>query len=244
MKKWTLVPATGMALLLTAGCGSPNSIVTRPLSAPSSSGAAGTPTTSNTSSSANVTTGSNSSAQDKSSANSNAAKQPQNIYLRVLPGGKLGPDGKKHDAFSPSNFTITQGVPVTITITNFDNMQHSLTAPALGLNIQASPAQQGGAPGVTKITFTPSKPGNFQWRCIDPCDLDNNQWAMSHNGYMMGTITVTNAEGVAPSNQISGSSSDSNSNSGGNSGGNGYGGMMGGGNGGGMMGASAGRMNG
>lgn len=41
----------------------------------------------------------------------------QHIYLTVIPGMKLDLVGKLHDAFSPANFTLVQGVPANITIT-------------------------------------------------------------------------------------------------------------------------------
>jgi hypothetical protein len=39
-----------------------------------------------------------------------------------------------------------------------------------------------------KFTFkAPSQAGSYQWFCALPCD----PWAMSHDGYMRGHITVT-----------------------------------------------------
>ena len=35
-----------------------------------------------------------------------------------------------------------------------------------------------------------TKEGDFTWQCLDTCDEGNGQWAMSHKGYMMGTIHV------------------------------------------------------
>ena len=114
----------------------------------------------------------------------------QHIYLTVTPGMKLGPDGKLHDAFSPANFTLVEGVPAKITIYNYDNMKHSITNSALGINFQTRSSKKNGAPGVITYSFTPKKIGTFNWQCIDPCDLPNKQWAMSHFGYMEGKITV------------------------------------------------------
>lgn len=36
----------------------------------------------------------------------------QNVSLTVLPGGRLGPDGKMHDTVTDPNFTLVEGVPV------------------------------------------------------------------------------------------------------------------------------------
>lgn len=179
MKRSLMLPIIGLALLAVAGCGTQNNVKPQPATTPTNSTNATTASTNN----------SNFTASTPPVTQVSTLKQ-EHIYLTVLPGGKLGPDGKKHDAFSPSDFTLVQGVPVTITIYNFDNMKHSITNTDLGLNIQANPAKKDGAPGVTTFTFTPAKAGDFQWNCIDPCDLDNNQWSMSHSGYMTGTIHV------------------------------------------------------
>jgi len=114
----------------------------------------------------------------------------QHIYLTVTPGMKLGPDGKLHDAFSPANFTLVEGVPAKITIYNYDNMKHSVTSGALGINFLGKPSKKNGAAGVASYTFTPKKDGNYSWQCIYPCDMPNKQWSMSHKGYMQGTIHV------------------------------------------------------
>lgn len=175
MKKSLLIPVAGLALLLVAGCGTQSTPKSQPTTTPTN--------TASQSTNANQTT-------QTSTTPASTTLTKQHIYLTVLPGGKLGPDGKKHDAFSPSDFTMVQGVPVTITIYNFDNMKHSVTSSDLGLNIQANPSKKDGDPGVTTVTFTPSKAGDFKWQCVDPCDTDNNQWSMSHDGYMMGTIHI------------------------------------------------------
>lgn len=120
----------------------------------------------------------------------NNQRAQYNVNLKILPDSKPGADGKKHDAFYPADFTLKEGVPVKITISNYDDMPHSLTSSALGLNIQAKGSTQDGQPGVTTFTFTPHNAGDYQWICIDPCDLDANGWAMSQNGFMQGTIHV------------------------------------------------------
>lgn len=121
----------------------------------------------------------------------------QHIYLTVTPGMKLGPDGKLHDAFSPANFTLVQGVPAEVTIYNYDNMKHSVTSPSLGINFEAVPSKKNGTPGVATYKFTPKKVGTYNWQCIYPCDLPNKQWSMTHKGYMEGTIHVVPAKKAA-----------------------------------------------
>jgi hypothetical protein len=118
-------------------------------------------------------------------------QQVQNIYLVVEPGAKLGPDGKLHDAFINGDFTVTSGKPVHLTIYNYDDGTHTLTAGDLGLNVKIKGSEKKGQPGVTEADFTPTKEGTFNWMCADKCDGENNQWAMTHDGYMQGKITVT-----------------------------------------------------
>lgn len=112
------------------------------------------------------------------------------LDLKIYPDSKLGPDGINHDAYVPADFTLKEGVPVVLTIYNSDNAYHSFTSPSLGVNIQAAPASSNGSPGITRITFTPTLTGDFTWFCNDPCDQQANGWAMSNDGYMLGTIRV------------------------------------------------------
>jgi len=115
----------------------------------------------------------------------------QTIQLTVLPGGRHGPDGKMHDTFAPGSFTLIQGVPAIIEVYNYDQMLHSLTAPDLDLDIKVLAAAKEGVPNVTTQMFTPKKSGDFSWVCTVPCDEDANGWAMSHDGYMKGSIHVS-----------------------------------------------------
>ncbi|MBU6448974.1 MAG: hypothetical protein KGQ26_05035 [Rhodospirillales bacterium] len=134
------------------------------------------------------------------SAFAGVAKQHYKVY--VLPGGMgfVGPDGQHHDSIAPSTFVLKVGVPVTFTITNFDDGSHSITAPGLGVNIMIKPGtdESDGSikPAVTTYTFTPTKQGEFHWNCMVMCDGPSH-WAMSpgfdgpgRDGYMGGTFKV------------------------------------------------------
>jgi heme/copper-type cytochrome/quinol oxidase subunit 2 len=102
------------------------------------------------------------------------------VYLTVSPGLKPGPDGKLHDAFSVTNFYAHAGQPVKLVINNTDSADHSITAPAAGVNIMVKP-------GVHTYTLLVRKAGRFEWSCMMPCD----PYSMSHVGYMRGYITVS-----------------------------------------------------
>jgi plastocyanin len=100
--------------------------------------------------------------------------------------GKLGPGGTWHDAFLPADFTVKPGQKVTITFSNYDSSPHTFTSPSMGVQ-QTIPGGGAVNPKVTTFTFTaPKTPGAFQWWCAMPCD----PWAMKHNGYMRGIVTV------------------------------------------------------
>ena len=109
-----------------------------------------------------------------------------------------GPDGAMHDVFSAlSGTSVKVGIPVTITVTNKDDVIHSLTSPELGLNI-VIPAATDKGDGTVTFTFTPTKTGSFRWFCAIPCDTDNAGWDMTSDGtgsgqnnFMAGFITVT-----------------------------------------------------
>jgi plastocyanin len=115
--------------------------------------------------------------------------KPETINVAVKADdehGKLGPDGKWHDAFLPATFTVHAGDKVTVSVKNYDGGAHSFTSPSLGLNAMI-PAGSMSHPHQTTFTFTaPKKPGRYAWWCAMPCD----PWAMSHVGYMRGYVTV------------------------------------------------------
>jgi heme/copper-type cytochrome/quinol oxidase subunit 2 len=126
----------------------------------------------------------------------------QHYTLYVLPGnmGFVGPDKAHHDTIAPSDFVLKAGVPVTFTVINFDDGGHSITAPALGVNIKIKPgideANGGIKPVATTYTFTPTKKGEFHWNCMVMCDGPSH-WAMSagfdgpgRDGYMAGWFKV------------------------------------------------------
>lgn len=113
------------------------------------------------------------------------------LAMDVLPGFKLGPDGKLHDAFSPSTLTVAPGQKVELTVYNYDNMPHSFTSMALGVDQAFAPSPKNGQASVTVIDFTaPKKAGSYTFECIKPCDTPNGGWSMSQQGYMIGTLVV------------------------------------------------------
>ena len=171
--KGTIV-LTAFASLTLAGCGQSTS-----------------PQAANSNQSKTATNESQSAATPTSDKATNTdLQQVQNVYLVVEPGAKLGPDGKLHDAFINGDFTVTAGKSVHLTIYNYDDGTHTLTAQDLGINVKIKGSEKKGQPSVTEADFTPSKEGTFNWLCADKCDGQNNQWAMTHDGYMQGKITV------------------------------------------------------
>ncbi|HZD03562.1 MAG TPA: cupredoxin domain-containing protein [Longimicrobiales bacterium] len=115
-----------------------------------------------------------------------AAAHPESFTISLKGEAKLAPDGERYDAFSMTEFTVRAGVPVTMTIYNYDDMPHSFTSPRLGVDHMVASGEED-APSVTRFTFTPTKAGTYWWYCATPCD----EWAMTHIGYMIGKITVT-----------------------------------------------------
>jgi membrane fusion protein, multidrug efflux system len=114
---------------------------------------------------------------------------PQTINVAVKADderGRLGPDGKWHDAFLPADFKVHPGAKVTVTVANYDGGAHTFTSPSLGVNATL-PAGSMKHPHQTTFTFTaPKKAGRYAWWCAIPCD----PWAMAHDGYMRGYVTV------------------------------------------------------
>jgi plastocyanin len=102
--------------------------------------------------------------------------------------GKRGPDGQWHDAFLPADITVRAGDKVTITFTNYDSGPHSFVSPSLGVVQVINGGGSMGSPQTSTVTFiAPKHPGTYAWWCGVPCD----PWAMKHDGYMRGHVTVT-----------------------------------------------------
>jgi plastocyanin len=106
------------------------------------------------------------------------------VDLKIIGSYKVGPDGKKHDAFTKTDFAVKVGQPLTLRIDNTDNSPHSITSPVAGVNITTQP-------GVHTYTLVVTKAGRFEWYCMLPCDSDAHGWAMQNPGFMSGYITAT-----------------------------------------------------
>jgi hypothetical protein len=113
-----------------------------------------------------------------------SAVPTKTVTLEVIGGYKPGPDGKKHDAFTKTEFAVKVGQPLKLQINNTDDVPHSITAPVAGLNITIKP-------GTHTYTLVVTHAGRFQWFCITPCDTDANGWGMQNAGFMSGYITAT-----------------------------------------------------
>lgn len=117
--------------------------------------------------------------------------QPERINLVIVPDALRGSDKHTHDAYIPSSFTAAVGQQVIVTVYNLDTAPHSFTAPGLGLNVIVPGGPDQGIEGVKTFSFTARKAGSYHWKCILPCDNGGvHAWAMTHDGYMAGTITV------------------------------------------------------
>jgi plastocyanin len=101
------------------------------------------------------------------------------VALKVIPEGKRGPEGEKHDEFTTTEFTVKVGQPQLLKIDNTDTVPHSITAPGAGVNIVVMP-------GVHTYKLLLQRAGTYLWFCTFVCD----EWAMHHPGYMSGYITA------------------------------------------------------
>lgn len=116
---------------------------------------------------------------------------PARINLVIVPDALMGSNKKTHDAFVPAFITAKAGQQVVVTVYNLDTAPHSFTAAALGINVIVPGAASAGAVGSKTFSFTAGRAGTYHWKCILPCDNGGvNAWAMTHDGYMAGTITI------------------------------------------------------
>jgi len=120
-----------------------------------------------------------------------AALAPESINLTVVPDSLMGSNKHTHDAYVPAYISARANQKVIVTIYNLDTAPHSFTAPSLGINAIATAAKGQGGVGVTTFSFTATRAGVYHWKCILPCDNGGaTAWAMSHEGFMTGTITI------------------------------------------------------
>ncbi len=142
------------------------------------------------SSSSKTTTTMVSPAAGAAAATQTAAVPPQAMTIQVKADdehGRMGPDKQWHDAFLPADFTVRAGATVKVTVVNYDGGPHTFTSPAMNVNAIIPGGGSMSAPRTMTFTFTaPTKAGKYQWWCAVPCD----PWAMSHDGYMRGVVTV------------------------------------------------------
>lgn len=108
----------------------------------------------------------------------------ETVSLKIVPEGRLGPDGKKHDYYTKTEFAVKVGQRLDLRIDNTDEGEHSITSPEIGVNIIVKP-------GIHTYQLVVREKGRFSWFCVIPCDSNANGWAMQHAGYMSGYITAT-----------------------------------------------------
>lgn len=119
-----------------------------------------------------------------------APSTKDNVAMTILPGTKLGPDGKLHDIFSNADLNLVKGEKTTVTVYNYDDGAHDFVAKDLNLNVQIPGSKKKGDPSVTTFTITADKAGNFHWDCNVQCDGQAQGWAMANDGYMAGVVHV------------------------------------------------------
>jgi plastocyanin len=122
------------------------------------------------------------------------AVAPEHLTMVIVPDALLGSNKRVHDAYIPANIAARAGQKVIVTVYNLDTAPHTFTAQDLHLNVFVPGAKAQGLEAVTTFTFTVGKTGKYHWKCILPCDNGGlNAWAMTHDGYMAGTITISPA---------------------------------------------------
>ncbi len=126
-------------------------------------------------------------AAERNAAAATPAKDVTMIVKSDEEHARKGPEGEWHDAFLPARLTARPGQQVNVTVYNYDEGDHSFTAPTMGLDVTL-PGGSPKAPRKTTFSFVaPKRSGRYEWFCIYPCD----PWAMGHTDYMHGYVTVT-----------------------------------------------------
>jgi hypothetical protein len=131
-----------------------------------------------------ITSGAAAPATSSTPSGAPASIPAKTIALKVVAGGKLGPDKIMHDTFSKTEFAVKVGQKLDLRIDNTDEGEHSITSPEIGVNIIVKP-------GIHTYELVVKEKGRFSWFCVIPCDDTANGWAMQHAGFMSGYITAS-----------------------------------------------------
>lgn len=178
------LPIAGLLVLGLSGCGSSGAHTATAAAAQATSAAAA----------ASAGTGSSG---DTSSYGTNAITL--NVYPKAIT--MKGVDSAMHDAILPSSWVVKEGQKFSVTVINYDDGQHSITSPDLGLNFVIAAGKKDATgkitPTVSTTTFIATKTGAFHWYCAFPCDGPSHL-GMTMNGndgrgydeIMAGTILV------------------------------------------------------
>lgn len=134
------------------------------------------------------------------------ASAGQSYTMEVL-NGKLATkygvvstaDGIGHDTFMPSHMTVKAGVPVKITVYNYDEGPHTFTITDLNINEQIKAHVSNTQPSTTTFTVSFPKKGDYRFFCALPCDAGQRGWAMtpdrhghgpSQDAFMAGYVSA------------------------------------------------------
>lgn len=150
--------------------------------------------------------GSNTTSAAAASTASTEASATQSYTMEVL-NGKLATkygilstkDGIGHDTFMPSHLTLKAGVPVKVSVYNYDEGPHTFTVSNLNINERIKPHVSDTQPSVTTFTVTFPKAGTYRFFCALPCDAGQGGWAMTadrkgngadQDGFMAGYVSA------------------------------------------------------
>ena len=99
------------------------------------------------------------------------------------------PAGSPYNAVAGGTMTL-DGVAAT-TVSN-ENIAHTFSIPALGINVPLSKAPEGKF-STTVFTFKVDKAGTYTWRCFTPCGGDPKGMggSMATKDWMQGSLVVT-----------------------------------------------------
>ena len=117
-----------------------------------------------------ITSGAAPAATGSAAATAPSKVAPEVISLKVIAGGKLGPDGKMHDVFTKTEYAVKVGQTLELRIDNTDEGEHSITSPVIGVNIIVKPGRH-------TYELVVKEKGRFSWFCVIPCDSETNGWA-------------------------------------------------------------------
>jgi len=115
-----------------------------------------------------------------------AARAPIDVWMLITGRGGIG-GSSSHHLYDPQMMVVRRGDTVRMRVMNQSLWSHGIEI--VGLGVRTKPLAGGEA---DEVTFTPDRPGIFEYRCYIPYDPKSGACSPDHDK-MIGHLVVLDA---------------------------------------------------